>query len=381
MRVLGVGLVGCGGAAADLCLAIDALDEVRVVAAHDRVEAAAQRLAAPRRATVHGDLAALLADAAVDVVYVALPHDRLAGVAEQAVRAGHHVLVEKPMAIEVAGIHHLGDLARSSGSVLGVMFELRETAAIQKARALVSAGAIGAVAAIRIRTVIDKPTSYWQTGLAGSVADAWRASRSRAGGGVLLMNAIHQVDLVRFVTGQDVVRAAAETATWTPGVDVEDTAAGVLRLSGGGIVSIAAAAHSPGAILEERIEIDGTLGRLDLPDPYGPGPLRVFLRRPWGDFAAGAWAEIQATRRDPHIELVRRFAAAVLAGPGAPTGVPGSPDLPGASDAAAALATVQAMYRSAERGRAEPIDARPGSGTDGARMTERRGQLGEGSPA
>lgn len=373
MRVLRFGLVGCGGAAADLCRAVDALDWVRVVAAHDRVESAARRLAAPRGARVHVDLPALLANPAVDVVYVALPHDRLAGAAEEALRAGHHVLVEKPMAIDPGDVHRLDRLARVSGLVLGAVFELREVTAIREARALVEGGAIGQIESVRIRTVIDKPATYWQTGLAGSVADGWRASLARAGGGLLLMNAIHQIDLVRFLTGQEFVRATAETATWTPSIEVEDAAAAVLRLSGGAIVSLAAAAHSAGATLEERIELDGRLGRLDLPDPYGDGTLRVYLRRPWSDLAAGEWTDIPAIRRDPYVELIRRFAAAVTAGPEVAT------DLPGARDAAAALSTVRAMYRSAVSGRAEPVDAPPDRG-DGERKVPDRDQPGDGSP-
>ena len=360
MRRLGFGLVGCGGAAADLCRAIDALPGVRVVAAYDHVEAAAQRLAAPRGAAVHADLETLLADPAVEAVYVGLPHDLLAPTAQLALDAGRHVLVEKPMAIALADVHRLDEVAVASGLVLAVMFELREAAAVQAARGLVAEGAIGDITAIRIRTVIDKPAAYWRTGLVGSAEDPWRASAARAGGGVLLMNTIHQLDLVRSITAEAFVRGAAEIATSTPGVDVEDGAAAILRLSGGGLVSIAASAHSPGAVLEERIELDGTRGRLDLPDPYGAGALRVYLRRPLRDVAADAWTEVPAPARDPHVELVRRFAGVVAAGRDGSLDGPRETALPGARDAAAALATVQALYRSAASGRIEPIHPWPG---------------------
>ena len=344
---LGIGIVGCGGAAVDLCRAIDAVPEARLVAAHDQVERAADELAAPRGATVHRDLASLLADPAVDVVYIALPHDLLAGTAERALKAGQHVLVEKPMALDLASIDRLAELGRDQGRAVGVMFELREVAAIREAHRMVRAGAIGRVVNIRIRTVIDKPMAYWSSGPTGRVVDGWRAQRSRAGGGVVLMNTIHQLDLVRHVTGQEFVRAAAEIASLVAGVEVEDTAAAVLRLSDGGLVSITASAHSPGADNDERIEMDGTEGRMDLPDPYGHGPLRLFVRRPWESVDANRWSDIDPPRRDAHAGLLRGFLEAIRHGAAVPVGAP---------DAAAALAAVLAIYRSAASGRAEPIE-------------------------
>jgi predicted dehydrogenase len=344
---VGIGIVGCGGAAVDLCRAIDALLEARLVAAYDQIERAADELAAPRRATVHRDLEALLADPAVEVVYIALPHDLLAPTAELALRAGRHVLVEKPMALDVASIHGLAELGREVGRAVGVMFELREVAAIREARRLVRGGAIGRVVNVRIRTVIDKPMSYWRSGPNGRGVDGWRAQRARAGGGVVLMNTVHQLDLVRHVTGQGFVRAAAEIANLVSKVEVEDAAAAVLRLSDGGIASLTASAHSPGAEHEERIDIDGTEGRLDLPDPYGDGPLRLFVRRRWHRFAANRWTDINPPQRDAHAELLRGFLRAIRRGAPVPVGAP---------DAAAALIAALAIYRSAASGRAEPID-------------------------
>lgn len=353
MRPLGIGVVGCGGAAVDLCRAIDIVTDARLVATHDQIERAAEDLAAPRGATVHRAIAALLADPAVEVVYIALPHVLLAPTAEAALRAGRHVLVEKPMALDVASIQRLAWLGRDVGRAIGVVFELREVGAVREAHRLVKGGAIGRVVNIRIQTVIDKPAEYWRSGPTGQVLDGWRAQRSRAGGGVVLMNTIHQFDLVRFVTGQEFVRVTAETANFVSGVEVEDAAAAVLRLSDGGLASVVASAHSPGADHDELMEIDGTEGRLDLPDPYGNGPLRLFLRRPWQDFGEKLWTDIDAPRRDPHAELLRGFVQAIRRGEAAPIGP---------ADAAAALATVLAIYRSAASGHLESIH--PDSSTE-----------------
>lgn len=351
-KPIGIGIIGCGGAAVDLCRAIDAVPDAKLVAAHDRSERAAEQMAAPRKATVHRELTTLLADPAVAVVYIALPHDLLAPTAELALRAGRDVLVEKPAALDVASAHRLGALAGETGRAVGVVFELREVAAIREARRLIRAGAIGDVVNIRIRTVIDKPAAYWRSGPSGLMHDGWRAQRLRAGGGIVLMNTIHQLDLVRHVTGQEFVRATAEVANLVAGaeVEVEDAAGAVLRLSNGGLASVTASAHSPGAELEERIEMDGTKGRLDLPDPYGHGPLRLFVRRPWKGFEANRWTEIGPSWRDPHTEMLRKFLRAVRRGAPVPVGP---------LDAAAALGAVLAIYRSAASGRAEPVHPDP----------------------
>ncbi len=354
MQPLGMAIVGCGGAAVDVAQAIDALPGVSLVAAHDRDESRAAALAGPRGGTSYPVLADLLSDEAVDVVYVALPHHLLASTATLALMAGKHALVEKPMALDEPAIASLRQLAYERQLRLGVFFELREAGPFRAARRLIESGAIGDISAVRIRTIIDKPMAYWQSGPRGTVPDGWRSRRADAGGGVVLMNSIHQLDVVRYLTGLSFVRALAETATLTAAVEVEDCAAAVLRLSNGALVSVVASAHSPGATRDERIEIDGAHGRLDLPDPHGPGSIRLFLRRPWREFAAGEWIPVDAPPVDCHLQLLRGFLDAVRTG----TAPPAS-----AADAAAALATVLAIYRSAGTGRAAEIAA-PGHRAD-----------------
>jgi predicted dehydrogenase len=342
------GIVGCGGAAVDIAHAIDAQADAHLVATYDRVATNAADLATPRGATVHADLDGLLADPSVDVVYIGLPHDLLAPTATLAVEAGKHALVEKPMAITVEDIRALERLARSRDRRVGVVFELRQVAAMEAARGLVQDGAIGDVRAVRIQTVIDKPDTYWTSGPTGRVVDDWRAHRDRAGGGVVLMNAIHLIDLVRWISDSSFVRAMAEVGSPLGSVEVEDRAAAALTLENGAIVSLAAAAHSAGAEGQEQIQIDGTFGRLDLPDPYTAAPLRAYVRRPRGELTPGRWHVIDPPTVDPFVRYLDRFTAAVATGGRLPAD---------AGDAAAALATVEAIYASAETGRAVSVAA------------------------
>jgi UDP-N-acetyl-2-amino-2-deoxyglucuronate dehydrogenase len=339
------GIVGCGGAATAIAGAIDASDRAEVHAVHDRDPGHAAALAGPRGALVHGSLRRLLADDAIDVVYVALPHDRLASTAIAALRAGRHVLVEKPAAIRAADLDRVRGAALAAGRSVGVVLELRFVPTVLEARRLVAAGAIGSLRMVRVRTLIDKPARYWASGPTGLVADTWRASRRRAGGGVVLMNTIHQLDLVRAITGRQVTRAAAVVVAGAPGVEVEDVAVAALELEGGLPASLAAAAHAPGAVAAETIELDGTDGALRLGDPYAPRPrLDVFLRRPQNGVPAGRWTEVATPPADPWRVTIEAFVDAILGG---------RDPVPGLDDAATALEAVLAVYRSARTGRFE----------------------------
>jgi predicted dehydrogenase len=329
--------------------------DVRIAALHDFVTARATELAAIAGAGVQTDFGGLLADSAVEAVYISLPHDLLAPTAVAALDAGRHVLVEKPLAIDRAGLRAVRAAAARARRQVGVMFELRAIASMATARELVRAGAIGPVRAVRMRTLIDKPATYWLAGPSGRGRDPWRASRARAGGGIVLMNAIHQLDLVRWITGLEVERVTAEVAAGIPGLDVEDVAAATVRYTEGAIGSLAAAAHAGGAVGEETIEIDGAFGALRLGDPYLPSPsLRVHLRRDHDGLRAGRWIPIRPRPVDAWAVTLDAFAAAIRAG---------RPPEPGLADAAAALETVLAIYRAARLGRVvnvRSLAGRPG---------------------
>lgn len=331
-------MIGCGAAATDLVAAIDRLDDARLHAVHDPARERAVALAGSTGAAVHNEMADLLADPGVDAVYVGTPHHLLAPIALRALAAGRHVLAEKPAATTLAELAELDEAATRNGLALGVCFVLRGAGATRSAKRLLERGVIGDVRAVRLRAVLDKPDTYWDI--------TWRGRLAESGGGVVLMNGIHQLDLVAHLTDRPFVTAMAQVATMTADVEVEDTAAAVLRLDGGAIVSMALAAHSSGAQGDEPIEFDGTLGRLDL-DPYGAGSLRVHLRRPWGDIPAGEWVDVAFERCDGYTETLRDFGTAVRDGDPPPA-------LAGARDAAAALATVQAIYTSAATGKISP---------------------------
>lgn len=333
---LGMAIVGCGGAGADVARAIGRVPGLVLVAAHDRDETLARDLAAPAEATVHRSMASLLDDERVDVVYVALPHDLLAPVARDVLLAQRHALVEKPMATKTGDIDALAALAERVGRTLGVFYEMRFSPAAVAAREIVQGGSIGEVVGIHIRTLIDKAPTYWRFGYSGRSESGWRGEKARAGGGVVLMNTSHQLDIVAMVTGLAVVSVAGRTRTRTAGIDVEDSAVAVLRFSNGALGTLVAGAHVAGAD-GETIEILGDLGRVTL-DPYAGELVQVDRGAPPRVVVP---ARSASDDRGNFVAALVAFADAARASLPAPVGAP---------DARLVLATVEALYESAARG-------------------------------
>jgi predicted dehydrogenase len=253
----------------------------------------------------------LLSEPRIDAVYIAVPHYLLAPLARQALETGKHVLAEKPLGISLAEVDQLIELASERQLALGVFYEMRYAPAHALARKLIQAGAIGDILGVQIQTLIDKPLTYWQAGYSGRSVDPWRMIKAKAGGGVVLMNTSHLLDALFFMTDLAVKSVAAEIGSLVVDAEVEDTASATLRFSNGALGSLIAGAHIVGAEDAERCAIYGTEGQLQLPDPYGAGPLRIYLKRSWNDMAACQWHSISLEPAPVYRLAVEDFARAV----------------------------------------------------------------------
>lgn len=344
MPKTGFGIIGCGNAAVPVCEAIVGSDLAQLARVQDLSLTLARDLGERYRAPYTDQLAMLLADPAVEAVYIAVPHDQLAPLTLAALEAGKHVLAEKPMGISLAEIDELTALAKSKRRALGVFYEYRWATSHVKARELVQAGAIGTVTGIQIHTLIDKPLSYWDAGLGGRSVSSWRNQKARAGGGVALMNSSHQLDALWYITGLEVTSVSAEIATTVAPVEVEDLAAATLRYNTGAIGSLFAGAHLKGATPGgEHAEIFGTDGQIQLPDPYsGASSLRVWLRNPWQDIPAGQWHDLPCPAAPVYLKAIDGFAHAIQTNEPAPAS---------ARDARRVLAIILAIYQAAAEGR------------------------------
>jgi predicted dehydrogenase len=337
---LRVGLVGCGDIAVHNAAAIAASPNARLTACFDPVASLAADLAGRYGAAVSATLDALLDRADVDAVFIAVPHHLHAPLAIQCARAGKHVIVEKPMANDLAGALEMAAAADEAGVVLSVCFPHRYDPTVQAARRLVRAGAIGELGGTLTTFFADKPSSYWLGGFSGRSVSNWRSSPSKAGGGLLIMNLSHMVDLARHVGGVEVEACSAVTDVARGAEAVEDTVS----------VSIGYANGAAGTLFGSAA-LRGNRGRPAGLDMWGPdGYLtvepqgRIFTGRALSDLHTGRWQRLAGLpERNIRAEYVTRLATAIA--------LEAPPEI-GAQDGIAVQAFIEAAYGSRDRGAA-----------------------------
>jgi UDP-N-acetylglucosamine 3-dehydrogenase len=321
--VLRVGLVGCGAIARRAHLPAfraAGADEVDVVAFASRsrssAEAAAKEWGSGR---VEDDWRRLVESPDVDAVDICSPNRFHAEVAVAAAGAGKHVLVEKPMACTVAEADAMITAAERSGVVLCVAHNLRFASPFFTARQVVTAGMLGHLVAFRAAFGHGGPQDW-------APQAGWFFDPEQSGGGALIDLGIHVADLIRFVLDDDVTEVSALLSTRSPGVD--EAAQVVLRMAGGAIGSFHASWVTHPAP-DHQLTVFGTEATLHL-----DGRTPLTLLRP------DAEAEPVALEK-PGTGLYAGFVRACL-GP--------EPSPVSAEDGRAALAVVEAAYRSAASG-------------------------------
>lgn len=342
------GIIGCGEIAVQTCKGINAAPNATIAMLMDTRPEVLSDLAQLYGAPTTGEVGEVLASPEVDAVYIATPHDLHVPLGIRAAEAGKHVLVEKPIATNLAEADALIQTCQERGVKLGVAFTAQVDGGMRAARDLVRAGAMGEIISVRINALGDKPDSYWHGGYTQRVRTDWRTLKERSGGGVLIMNAIHDINTVRWVTGVEAVRVYAEYGTLTTPVEVEDTIGVVVRYDNAAIGVIHGGSTMRGAAHEDvrGPRVYGTRGQLIL----GARPLAYLLEPPEGG-TPKTWEEVRfAGPAGDRQQIAGRFAAAVLRDEDPPvTGL----------DGRKALEVIVAAYRSGELGQPVglPLDA------------------------
>lgn len=204
----GVGIIGCGLIGQKRARA---LGEGRLIACADINEDRAKALAGNSGAKVFGDWQGLLALPEVEIVVIATLHDSLAEITLAAIEAGKHVLVEKPAARNPAELEPVMAAAERRGVKVHVGFNHRYHRAFRKARELFEAGALGDLMFIR--------ACYGHGGRIGYDKE-WRAKPELSGGGELIDQGPHLIDLSRWFLGEfEEVQGFAHTYYWDMPVD------------------------------------------------------------------------------------------------------------------------------------------------------------------
>lgn len=215
-------LIGCGDVSVVHRDAIAALDGAELVAVADtdpdRLAAASREAGVPG----YSDHVALLDEVRPDVVHVTTPHDQHIQLSIDALERGIDVLQEKPLAHTVREGRRLVEAAASSDARVGICFQNRYNVSAQQARRLVDEGALGAVRGAFASVVWTRTADYYR-------ARPWRGTWAHSGGGLLINQAIHTIDLVQWLMGgvADVVGRAA-THKFDGVIEVEDTAEAVI---------------------------------------------------------------------------------------------------------------------------------------------------------
>jgi len=211
------------------------------------------------RAEAHGvpfftDHRALLAAVQPDLVVIMTAHPAHPRIAIDALEAGAHVLVEKPMAIQVADADAMIDTAARCGRLLAVNFQQRARPEIRAAYDLLRSGALGDVQHANMVVVWPRPQKYFRM-------STWRGTWNGEGGGVLMNQAPHNLDLLCHLLGMPARLVAWARTTLQP-IETEDTVQAMFEWSGGAIGSLHVSTAESGQ--PERMEILGTRGRLEI---------------------------------------------------------------------------------------------------------------------
>jgi predicted dehydrogenase len=249
---LGFGVIGCGLIARFHARAIAELRGARLVGCYSRRAEQAQKFAAEHGCRAHASLASLLADPQVQVVTICTPSGAHRDPAVAAARAGKHVIVEKPLEITLARCDAIIRACDEHGVRLATVFPSRFHDSARALRRAAEAGRVGRLTLASAYVKWWRTQQYYDSG-------AWRGTWELDGGGALMNQAIHSVDLLAWLAG-DVAEVRALTGCLAHArIAVEDTAVAALRFKNGALGTIeATTAAWPGYL--KRVELHGDSG-------------------------------------------------------------------------------------------------------------------------
>jgi predicted dehydrogenase len=306
MTKLGVAVIGLGPASQPHARCLQALaDRVEVVWAASRSPSKTAAFAETFGFPITNDIQAAISDAAVDAVIVLTPPAAHLDVAECCFAARKHVLLEKPLELTVERGGTLVAAARQSGKRLGIVLQHRFRPASLRMRQMLEGEELGEIEFASMSVPWWRPQSYYD--------EPGRGTMARDGGGVLLTQAIHTLDLFRSLVGVSAVVAAQTTTTGLHRMETEDHVSALVRLANGAPGTImATTAFPPGH--PERIEIVGRKGaarliggRLEIEFVNGSGEVVE------AEGSTGSGANIMDFPIDAHLALIKDFVAACQA--------------------------------------------------------------------
>lgn len=317
---------------------------INAIRAQPNSEIAAVMSSSPERATSYAKengiplavstLDALLASD-IDAVYISTTNELHLEQALAAIRAGKHVLCEKPLALTSADARTMVAAAKAAGLVLGTNHHLRNAGSHRAMREAIAGGRIGKPIAARVFHSVYLPENL----------QGWRITRPEAGGGVVLDITVHDADTLRFVLGDDPLEVSAFTqAAGMAAGGLEDGAMCIWRFKSG----IIAQSHEgfTTKFAGTGFEVHGSEGSLLAKDVMTQKPIGTVLLR-----TAKGEEELSFDREDLYVRSLRQFHTAI--------GGEGQPSATG-EDGVWSLTSAEAALQSAKSGKSVAIDPRLG---------------------
>jgi UDP-N-acetyl-2-amino-2-deoxyglucuronate dehydrogenase len=322
------GLIGCGTIADVHRRALADIPDARIVAVASRDGEKARAFA--EKAGCHHTVghAALLASSDIDAVIITTSSGSHAAICRDALEAGKHVVVEKPMAMTGPEAQAVANLAAQKGLQLSVIFQRRFEPHHQAVKKAIDSGALGRLLLCEVACPYYRDQAYYDSA-------GWRGTLAEDGG-ALMNQAIHSVDLLLWLAGP-ATRVFAETATQTHRMEAEDLALALIRLQRGGYATLMASTSiRPG--YTASLNLYGELGSIKLAGsevvawnvPNVPAPTLPSTS------AVGVATHLLASH-DAHRAQLADFVAAL---------VEGRTPLVSATEGVSSVALIEAVYRS-----------------------------------
>jgi predicted dehydrogenase len=249
---LGISLVGCGIIAEVQAQAIEISNNVNLVSVYSRNPDNAARLGEKYKVAWYTNWDKFIVNDAINIVSICTPSGNHLDYGKLAAEANKHVVVEKPIEVTLDRANQLIDVCKTNGVKLAVIFQNRYAPDVQKLKKQLDAGAIGDIFLGDAYIKWYRKQSYYDSA-------AWRGTIALDGGGALINQAIHTIDLLQWVMGE-VESVYGQMDTFThDGIEGEDTAVAVLRFKNGALGVIESSTSIQPA-MARRLEIHGTKG-------------------------------------------------------------------------------------------------------------------------
>lgn len=336
MNKVRIGIIGCGVIADFHFRAIGEIEGAEVTGCVDAYAPSAERFSAAHGIRKYDTLEAMLADPEIDAVTICTPSGLHTPQAIQAMQAGKHVVCEKPMSLTLEEADRLIATAHETGVKVCIISQFRYAPAVQAVKKAIDEGALGHIVSGSLQMKYYRSDEYYASG-------AWRGTKAMDGGGCLMNQGIHGVDVFRYLMGP-VQSLVGYACTQQRHIEVEDSAAAALRFANGAVGTIEGSTLCvPG--YPRRIEICGDKGSVVLEE-------NAILRwdvegydigLPVGNNATNvASSDPKAIDVSGHVRQIRNFVGAILHD---------EPLLAPAESGRPALEIILGIYASSESGK------------------------------